>query len=100
MLLAGLGVSWLGRGRGLPMMGVPAPSIRKTWTCPSTIVDRPDLSAFTRLDGLGFEVTGQRIEADHAVFACRICGEDRWCRRCGGQGICCDTVVRRLAHES
>ena len=24
--------------------------------------DRPDLSVFTRLDGLGLEVTGQRIE--------------------------------------
>ena len=32
------------------------------------------------------------------VLACRITGEDRWCRRCGGQGICCGTVVRRLAH--
>ena len=61
--------------------------------------DRPDLSAFTRLDGLGLEVTGQRIEADHAVLACRITGEDQWCRRCGCQGISRDTVVRRLAHE-
>ena len=49
--------------------------------------------------GLGLEVTGQRVEADHAVLACRISGEDRWCRRCGCQGICRDTVVRRLAHE-
>ena len=65
----------------------------------NTIFDRPDLSAFTRLDGLGLEVTGQHIEADHAVLACRITGEDRWCRRCGCQGICRDTVVRRLAHE-
>ena len=65
----------------------------------NTIFDRPDLSAFTRLDGLGLEVTGQRIEADHAVLACRITGEDRWCRRCGCQGVARDTVVRRLAHE-
>ena len=65
----------------------------------NTIFDRPDLSAFTRLDGLGLEVTGQRIEADHAVLACRITGEDRWCRRCGCQGEARDTVVRRLAHE-
>ena len=43
---------------------------------------------------------GQRIEPDHAVLACRIVGEDRWYRRCGCQGICHDTVVRRLAHES
>ena len=65
----------------------------------NTTFDRPDLSAFTRLDDLGLEVTGQRVEADHAVSACRIAGEDRWCRRCGCQGICRDTVVRRLAHE-
>ena len=65
---------------------------------PNTIFDRPDLSAFTRLDDLGLEVTGQRIEPDHAVLACRITGEDRWYRRCGCQGISRDTVVRRLAH--
>ena len=64
----------------------------------NTTFDRPDLSAFTRLDGLGLEVTGQRIWPDHAVLACRIAGEDRWGRRCGCQGISRDTVVRRLAH--
>ena len=53
----------------------------------NTTFDRPDLSAFTRLDGPGLEVTGQRIEPGHAVLACRITGEDRWCRRCGCQGI-------------
>ena len=66
---------------------------------PNTIFDRPDLSAFTGLDGLGLEVTGQRIWPDHAVLACRITGEDRWCRRCGCQGQSRDTVVGRLAHE-
>ena len=66
---------------------------------PNTTFDRPDLSAFTRLDGLGLEVTGQRIWPDRAVLACRIVGEDRWCRRCGCQGVARDTVVRRLAHE-
>ena len=65
----------------------------------NTIFDRPDLSVFTRLDDLGLEVTGQRMLPDHAVLACRITGEDRWCRRCGCQGISRDTVVRRLAHE-
>ena len=33
------------------------------------------------------------------VLACRITGEDRWCRRCGCQGVARDTVIRRLAHE-
>ena len=42
---------------------------------PNTTFDRPDLSAFTRLDDLGLEVTGQRIEPDRAVLACRIVGE-------------------------
>ena len=64
----------------------------------NTTFDRPDLSAFTRLDDLGLEVTGQRIWPDHAVLACRIVGEDRWCRRCGCQGESRDTVIRRPAH--
>ena len=33
------------------------------------------------------------------MLACRLTGEDRWCRRCGCQGEARDTVVRRLAHE-
>ena len=65
----------------------------------NTTFDRPDLSAFTRLDGLGLEVTGQRMWPDRAVLACRIVDEDRWCRRCGCQGVARDTVIRRLAHE-
>ena len=52
---------------------------------PHTTFDLPDLSAFTRLDGPGLEVTGQRIEPDNAVLACHITGEDRWCRRAGHQ---------------
>ena len=66
---------------------------------PNTTFDRPDLSAFTRLDDLGLEVTGQRMWPDRAVLACRIVGEDRWCRRYRCQGICRDTVIRRPAHE-
>lgn len=59
----------------------------------------PDLTTFAGLDGLGLEVVGQRVEATRAVLACRVVDEDRWCHRCGGEGVPRDTVVRRLAHE-
>ena len=57
------------------------------------------MSAFCRLDELGLEVIGQRVDAERAVLGCRVAGPDRWCRRCGGQGVVRDSVVRRLAHE-
>ena len=59
----------------------------------------PDLTKFCRLDELGLEVTGQRLEPDRAVLACRVADPDQWCRRCGCQGTPRDTVVRELAHE-
>jgi hypothetical protein len=33
---------------------------------------RADLTTFARLDELGLEVTGQRLEPDRAVLACRV----------------------------
>ena len=62
---------------------------------------RPDLGAFCRLDELGLEVVGQRLEPERAVLACRVTpGEfDRWCRRFGAEGTPRDTVTQRLAHE-
>jgi transposase len=59
----------------------------------------PDLTTFCRLDELGLEVTGQRLDADRAVLACRPAEEDRWCRRCGKAGSPRDSVTRQLAHE-
>ena len=59
----------------------------------------PDLTTFARLDDLGLEVTGQRIEPDRAVLACRVVEDDDWCRRCGCQGRPRGSVIRRLAHE-
>jgi transposase len=59
----------------------------------------PDLTTFCRLDELGLEATGQRLEPDRAVIACRVAEPDQWCRRCGCEGSPRDTVVRRLAHE-
>ena len=66
---------------------------------PDATFTRPELTTFCRLDELGLEVTGQRVEADRAVLACRVTDEDRWCRRCGEQGAVRDTVTRQLAHE-
>ncbi|MBK9726295.1 MAG: ISL3 family transposase [Candidatus Lutibacillus vidarii] len=59
----------------------------------------PDLTTFCRLEGLGLEVTGQRLEPGRAVLACRVVDDDRWCRRCGCGGVVHDVVTRRLAHE-
>ena len=59
----------------------------------------PDLTTFTRLDELGLEVTGQHLDANRAVLACRVVEPDQWCRRCGCAGRVRDTVIRRLAHE-
>lgn len=43
----------------------------------------PDLTTFARLDELGLEVIGQRLDPDRAVLACRVVEPDDWCRRCG-----------------
>jgi transposase len=58
-----------------------------------------DLTTFCRLDELGLEAVGQRLEPDRAVLACRVVDPDQWCRRCGCEGSPRDTVIRRLAHE-
>jgi len=60
---------------------------------------RPDLTTFCRLEELGLVVTGQRLEPDGAVLACRVVEPDQWCRRCGCEGVPRDTVIRQLAHE-
>ena len=60
---------------------------------------RPDLTTFARLDDLGLEVVGQRLEPDRALLACRVAQPDGWCRRCGCEGSPRDTLTRELAHE-
>lgn len=52
---------------------------------------RPDLGSFCRLDELGLQVVGQRIEPRRALLTCRVVETDefaRWCRRyrCTGCG--------------
>src|SRR3954447_8736387 len=37
-----------------------------------------DIFAFCRLDELGLVVTGQRLEPDRAVLACRVPETDQW----------------------
>ena len=58
---------------------------------------RPDLTTFARLDRLGLEVVGQRLEPDRAVLACRVAEPDQWCRRCGCEGAPRDSVSIGLA---
>ena len=66
---------------------------------PDAVFGRPDLTVFCRLDELGLVVTGQRLDPDRAVLACRVVDPDDWCHRCGCQGVPRGTVIRRLAHE-
>ena len=64
-----------------------APMVAKDLDVPdATTFTRPDLTIFTGLDDLGLEVTGQLLEPDRAVLACRVLEPDDWCRRCGCQG--------------
>ena len=65
----------------------------------ATSFARPDVTTFCRLDDLGLVVTGQRLEAERAVLACRVRTADERCRRCGCRGVPRGTVTRRLAHE-
>ena len=59
----------------------------------------PDLTTFARLDALGLRVTGQFLEPDRAVLACRVLDRDPTCGRCGQLGRLRDSTTRRLAHE-
>ena len=59
----------------------------------------PDLSTFCRLEELGLTVTGQRLDSERAVLACRVIDPDDFCHRCGSEGTPRDTVTRKLAHE-
>ena len=59
----------------------------------------PDLTTFCRLDELGLEAVGQRIETERAIVECRVVEQDPWCRKCGAEGVVRDTVIRRLAHD-
>ena len=78
------------------MMGVLTPPSLEDLDVPDATFACPDLTTFCRLDELGLEVTGQRVEPDRAVLACRITDDGSWCRRCGEQGNPRDTVTRQL----
>ena len=66
---------------------------------PDATFAAPDLTTFARLDDLGLVVVGQRLEPGRAVLACRVLASDRWCARCGCDGVPRGSVVRVLAHE-
>ena len=78
-------------------MEVLTPPHRKTSWGDSTFAT-PDLTTFARLDALGLQVTGQFLEPDRAVLACRVLDRDPTCGRCSQQGLR-DSTTRRLAHE-
>jgi transposase len=80
-------------------MGVLTRPFQEDLDVSDVTFDRPDLTTFVWLDELGLDVTGQRLEADRAVLACRVREPDQWCRHCGCEGVPRDTVLRRLAHE-
>ncbi|MDS2171460.1 ISL3 family transposase [Nesterenkonia sp. CL21] len=65
---------------------------------PQPTFTAPDLDTFCMVDALGLTVTGQHLEPERAVLQCRVTADDPWCRACGGEGVPCGTVVRRLAH--
>lgn len=67
---------------------------------PDATFASPDLTTFCRLDKLGLHVLGPRLEPALALLACWVVELDQWCRRCGCQSSPCDSVTRRLAHES
>jgi hypothetical protein len=48
-------------------------------TCLATFLP-PDLGSFCRLDELGLQVVGQRLEPRHAVLACRVVETDEFAR--------------------
>src|SRR5258706_16443313 len=55
---------------------------------PHATFDAPDLTAFCRLEELGLEAVGQRLEPGRAVIECRIAepDPDPGCRKCGAEG--------------
>ena len=61
--------------------------------------DDPDMTTFCRLDELGLVATGQFLEPDRAIIACRVLDTGDVCDRCQGRGVARDTVTRLLAHE-
>ncbi len=81
------------------MVEVLTRASRKTSTMPDSTFSTPDVTTFARLDGLGLQVTGQFLEPDRAVLACRVVDADDLCRGCGSVGVPRDSVLRRLAHE-
>ena len=53
-------------------MKVPTPPHLEDLDVPDATFACPDLTTFARLDELGLEVVGQRLEPDRAVLACRV----------------------------
>jgi len=97
--LTGLPGVAAGGCRGLPMVEVVDAAHREDFGVPDATFAVPDVTRFARLDGLGLKVTGQFLEPDRAVLACRVIDPDHLCRRCGSVGVPRGTVTRQLEYE-
>lgn len=66
---------------------------------PNVAFVRPELTTSARLDELGVEATGQDLDTDGCILACKVVEPNQWCGPCGCEGAPRDTVTRRLANE-
>lgn len=66
---------------------------------PDSTFGDPGLTTFCRLDELGLYATGQFLEPDQAMIACRVLDPGDECNRCQRRGAPRDTVTRILEHE-
>ena len=66
---------------------------------PDATFASPDLTTFCRLDELGLEVFGQRLEPDRAFLFAGSPRPVSGAGVCGCEGAARDSVTRQLAHE-
>lgn len=73
-----------GRSRGFSEDGSSHTAYLRDLDVPHPTFDVPCLTTFCRLDQLGVETVGQRLEPEQAVIECRVIEPDQWCRKSAG----------------